>query len=159
MALDRWIALLILLVCCVYGYAAWFTMDGGLPPFMRRNPVWPSSFPKVLSIAGGLVALWVLVFQAAPAGPKADEIDYRRLGQYKLGQAAALVVLMAAYAFALRPVGFIGATTLFLALSGAALGERKLHILIPVSLFASGVVWWLVSELLGIFLRPLPQGF
>ncbi|MEM1005620.1 MAG: tripartite tricarboxylate transporter TctB family protein, partial [Pseudomonadota bacterium] len=28
MALDRWIALVLLGVCLAYGYAAWFTMDG-----------------------------------------------------------------------------------------------------------------------------------
>ena len=56
MALDRWIALAFLCLCLVYGYTAWFGMDGSLPPFMRRNPVWPSTFPKVLSIMGALIA-------------------------------------------------------------------------------------------------------
>ena len=59
MALDRWIALVLLGVCLTYGYAAWFTMDGSLPPFMQRNPIWPSTFPKVLSVLG-VVACAVL---------------------------------------------------------------------------------------------------
>ena len=50
MALDRWIALILLGICLVYGYTAWFTMDSQLAPFMKRNPIWPSTFPKVLSI-------------------------------------------------------------------------------------------------------------
>jgi hypothetical protein len=39
----------------VYGYLAFFTMDQLLPPFMQRNPVWPSTFPKVLSVLGIIV--------------------------------------------------------------------------------------------------------
>ena len=49
MALDRWIALIFLGICLAYGYTAWFNMDGGLAPFMKRNPIWPSTFPKLLS--------------------------------------------------------------------------------------------------------------
>ena len=36
------------------------------------------------------------------------------------------------------------------------LGERRFHILIPVALIAAGFIWWLVQEVLGIFLRPWP---
>ena len=57
MALDRWIALIFVTFCGVYGYAAFFTMDQLLPPFMQRNPVWPSTFPKVLSVLGIIVGL------------------------------------------------------------------------------------------------------
>ncbi len=39
MALDRWIALIFLLICLVYGYIAFFSMDAALPPFMKRNPI------------------------------------------------------------------------------------------------------------------------
>jgi putative tricarboxylic transport membrane protein len=57
MALDRWIALVFIAFCAVYGYLAFFTMDQLLPPFMQRNPVWPSTFPKVLSVLGIIVGL------------------------------------------------------------------------------------------------------
>jgi putative tricarboxylic transport membrane protein len=60
MALDRWIALVFIAFCAVYGYLAFFTMDQLLPPFMQRNPVWPSTFPKVLSVLGIIVGLIVL---------------------------------------------------------------------------------------------------
>ena len=61
MALDRWIALILAGICLAYGYTAWFTMDGSLAPFMKRNPIWPSTFPKVLSVIG-LLATVVLLF-------------------------------------------------------------------------------------------------
>jgi putative tricarboxylic transport membrane protein len=156
MALDRWIALVLLVICVAYGYTAWFGMDDALPPFMRRNPVWPSSFPKILSIAGAACALFILVMQKAPGAPAEGEIDYRRLFDYKIGQAGALVGMMILYALTLNPIGFLAATTLFLAGGGFVLGERRLWLLIPVAAFAAGSIWWLVQEVLGIFLRPLP---
>lgn len=157
MALDRWIALVFLLLCLVYGYSAFFAMDAGLPPFMQRNPIWPSTFPKVLAVCGALVSLAVLLgFEKGAGEPKQGEIDYRRLAQYEVGRAVALLLLMAGYAFALRPLGFIASTILFLTLAAAILGERRMVVLVPVAVAAAVGVWYLVQEVLGIFLRPLP---
>lgn len=160
MALDRWIALVFVTFCCVYGYAAFFTMDQLLPPFMQRNPIWPSTFPKVLSVLGIIVGLIVLFGiegeSDKEAGPSATEINYRRLGDYKIGQALLLLGLMVLYALMLRPAGFLIATTTFLVVGSAVLGERKFHIMIPVGAVATGFVWYLVQEVLGIFLRPFP---
>ena len=155
MTLDRWIAAVFLVICLIYGYTAYFAMDAGLPPFMRRNPIWPSTFPKVLSVLGIVCALIVLV-TAKPPPLKEDEIDHRRLREYNLGQAVALVGLMVAYAFALRPLGFILSTVLFLTVSGIVLGERRLHLLVPIALAAAFFIWYLVEQVLGIFLRPWP---
>jgi len=159
MALDRWIALVFVAMCCIYGYAAFFTMDQLLPPFMQRNPVWPSTFPKILSIAGiivGLIVLLGLEKQDGEKEPSATDINYRRLGQYNTWAAVGLLVLMVAYALALRPIGFVAATILFLTLGATILGERKFHILIPVAASATFIVWYLVQQVLGIFLRPWP---
>jgi len=121
MALDRWIALILLGVCLIYGYTAWFTMDDALAPFMRRNPIWPSTFPKVLSVFG--IGLCVVILLGLEKGePKVHDIDYRRLGDYKLGQAVLLLSLMVAYALCLRPVGFLLSTTAFLTLGSLILG-------------------------------------
>ncbi len=157
MALDRWIALIILGISLVYGYTAWFTMDVGLPPFMQRNPIWPSTFPKVLSIMASLAALVILLgIEKAPEQTKELDIDYRRLGDYKVGQAIALLCLMVAYALLLRPAGFLISTSGFLIIGATLLGERRFHILIPVVALATGIIWYLVQEVLGIFLRPWP---
>lgn len=155
MALDRWVALVILGVCLAYGYAAWFTMDAGLPPIMKRLAVWPSSFPKVLAIAGILLSLIVLT-GIEKGEEKIGDIDYRKLGQYKLGQALALLGLMVAYALLLRPAGFLLATSGFLIGGSVLLGERRWIIMIVVAAIATLGIWYLVQEVLGIFLRPLP---
>ena len=157
MALDRWIALIILMICLAYGYAAFFTMDATLPPFMQRNPVWPSTFPKILSVIGALVALSIVLgLEKDTGGGKEPDIDYTRLGDYKIGQALFLLGLMVAYALCLRPVGFLGSTMFFLIAGSVVLGERRWFIMIPVATFASGGIWYLVQEVLGIFLRPWP---
>ncbi len=155
MALDRWIALILLGICLAYGYTAWFTMDAGLAPFMKRNPIWPSTFPKVLSVLG-IVASLIILLGLEKAETKEAEIDYRRLGDYHLGQALTLLALMVAYALCLRPLGFLFSTTAFLILGSFILGERKWHIMLPVSIVATVIVWYLVQQVLGIYMRPLP---
>ena len=160
MALDRWIALIFVTFCCIYGYAAFFTMDQLLPPFMQRNPVWPSTFPKVLAVLGIIVGLIVLLgvekLDQNDAAESATEINYRRLGDYMIGQALMLLGLMVLYALMLRPAGFLISTATFLVAGSVILGERKFHIMIPVAAIATGFVWYLVQEVLGIFLRPFP---
>ena len=163
MTLDRWIAFLLLLAFALYGYTAFFTMDAQLPPIMQRNPIWPSSFPKLLAIGGVMTALIVLCgFEKSGAGdpgtgvPDATEINYRRLKEYKFGQALALLGLMVVYALVLRPVGFLAATFLFLAIGSIILGERRYFVVALVSATAACAVWYLVNVVLGIFLTPLP---
>ena len=158
MAIDRWIAFIILLICLAYGYAAYFTMDGSLPPIMQRSPIWPSSFPKVLAIGGILLSLAIVigVEKSPPKDQDAADINLSRLGEYKVGQALLLLGLMVAYALLLRPLGFLASTFLFLSVGSFILGERKFVLMIIVSAIAAGSVWYLVDEILGIFLRPFP---
>jgi putative tricarboxylic transport membrane protein len=155
MALDRWVALVVLGICLIYGYTAWFMMDGALPPIMKRLAVWPSSFPKVLSIAGIILSSIVLL-GVEKGEEKVGDIDYRRLHEYKVGQALVLLGLMVAYAILLRPAGFLVATSGFLIGGSMILGERRWFVMILVSTIATFGIWYLVQEVLGIFLRPLP---
>ncbi|WP_439124565.1 tripartite tricarboxylate transporter TctB family protein [Marivita sp.] len=162
MALDRWIALAFIALCCVYGYAAFFTMDDQLPPILQRNPVWPSTFPKILTVFGlfvGLIVLFTSKPDANAAPVKDGTIDLKRLGDYHIGQALGLLALMVIYALTLRPLGFLGSTVGFLVIGAVILGERRFHILIPVTVIAAGSIWYLVQEVLGIFLRPWPGIF
>jgi len=156
MALDKWIAIVFLVICTVYGYAA-YTYP--LLPFERNMVFLPNTMPMVLSGLGILFALLILL---APS-PKADaegealgNINLKKWREYKVGQALGLIALMIVYALALRPVGFIAATTLFLVGAGWTLGERKLVTMIAVALIGALCIWYLVQETLGIFLRPLP---
>ncbi len=156
MALDRWIAIVILTVCLVYGYTAFFTMDGLLPPIMQRSPIWPSSFPKVLAVGGIVLSLAIVFGAERSAGSKQQDIDLSRLGQYHYGQALCLLGLMVAYALLLRPLGFLASTVLFLSAGSFVLGERRFVLMGTVAAIATLSIWYLVNEVLGIFLSPLP---
>jgi putative tricarboxylic transport membrane protein len=52
MALDRWIALVILASAAPTATRPSSPWTRLLPPFMQRNPIWPSTFPKVLAVLG-----------------------------------------------------------------------------------------------------------
>lgn len=158
MALDRWLALVILLICLAYGYAAFFAMDASLPPIMKRSPIWPSSFPKVLAVGAILLSLTVLLgFEKSPAKTEAADINLSRLHEYKVGQAILLLGLMVAYALLLRPLGFLLSTFLFLSVGSFILGERRFVLMAVVAAVAAGTVWYLVDVVLGIFLSPFPS--
>ncbi|MBO6510900.1 MAG: tripartite tricarboxylate transporter TctB family protein [Roseibium sp.] len=158
MALDRWLALVILLICLAYGYAAFFAMDASLPPIVKRSPIWPSSFPKVLAVGAILLSLTVLLgFEKSPAKTEAADINLSRLHEYKVGQAIMLLGLMVAYALLLRPLGFLLSTFLFLSVGSFILGERRFVLMAVVAAVAAGTVWYLVDVVLGIFLSPFPS--
>ena len=160
MSLDRWIALVILSISLIYSYAAFFTMDNLLPPFMQRNPVWPSTFPKILGILSIIVSSSIILgLEKNKHNNNGTEIDYRRIFDYNLGPAIFLVIMMALYAITLRPLGFFISTITFLTVSGYILGERKVLILLFVAALASFIIWYLVEQVLGIYLRPFPSIF
>ncbi len=156
MALDKWIAVVFLVIALVYGYTA-FTYP--LLPFELYMVFLPNTMPMVLSGLGILFSLIIILTSRKAAdggGESLDGIDISLLRNGKVSQALGLIVAMVLYALALRPVGFIASTTLFLFATGWILGERKLHVMILSALVGAGVIWWLVQEALGIFLRPLP---
>ena len=156
MKLDRWIALLFLVVSIVYGVAAY---QYPLLPFERNMAFKPNTMPMALSALGALLSLIILLSpeskQAAePADKKpAEEGAFSR---DKYIQAGLLLGAMVLYALALRPIGFIIATSTFLVASGWILGERKPVIMIGIALVGSVSIWAIVQQGLGIFLRPLP---
>ena len=154
MSLERSLALFFLTISIIYGYTSFVIIDVSLPPFAKMSPVWPSSFPKILS-AMGVVLGFYLVFSKPSANTK-TEIDLKHLQSYSWVPAFALLGMMVAYALLLRPMGFIFSTFSFLVIGSMVLGERKLLLLSIVSLIGSGGIWYLVQEVLGIYLRPWP---
>ncbi len=154
MTLDRWIALFFLAICLIYGYAA---VNYPLLPFERGMAFLPNTQPIVLSVLGVIVSLIILF---SPKSRSDDEdvesIDLAQVRQFKIGQTLGLVGAMILYALLLRPIGFLAATSLFIAGCSIALGERKFHVLIPIAVVTAVVIWYLVQETLGIYMRPWP---
>jgi putative tricarboxylic transport membrane protein len=158
MTIERAIAGIFILLCLIYGYTAFVSMEANLLPFELNMVFLPNTMPKWLSVLGVIVGLVVVIQSGPEASTEIDssEIDYRNMRQYKLAQALFLLVLMVAYALLLRPIGFLTATTLFLAGGSIILGERRFIVLVPVAVITAVMIWYLVQEVLGIFLRPWP---
>ena len=157
MALDRWIALVFALIFLIYGYTAFFGMDHLLAPIMKKNPVWPSSFPKILSVAGLIISMVVLFNIEKSSRLIGDDMSLSKWQRYQLLDASLLILGMIFYAMFLRNLGFLAATFLFLSLSGALLGERRYLLLITISAASSYGIWYLVDTILGIYMTPYPQ--
>lgn len=73
-------------------------------------------------------------------------------GDGKIG--AALVVLVLAYVGSIPWVGFDVATAIFIALALVLQGERRLKVVLPVSLLTAGLLVWLFRHVMGI---PVPS--
>lgn len=156
MRLDRWLALIFLVIAIIYGVSAF---QYPLLPFERNLPVLPNTLPKGLSILAALIDLFILVAPRRDAdGAAAGSSDSPQGNEpaMQLLPTAGLVLAMVLYALVLRPVGFVLATLAFIAGTATMLGERRWHILLPVAISAALVVWLLVQQVLGIYLKPWP---
>ena len=150
--LDRLIALCLLVFSLVY---AWLALDYELLPFERNMPFKPNTMPLGLAVAGIVLSCAVLLMPRHRDSVVIDtpSVPYDRI------RPVILVALMIIYALSLRPLGFVGSTTVFLALSATVLGERKFYVLVPVAMISAFAIWYLVHEQLGIFLNPWPTVF
>ena len=147
--IDRYIALALLAFSIGYGYLAW---THPLLPFEARMPFKPNTLPI------GLAGLGVLFSSLIILLPKMDDLSKDAEGYrgFAWGQALILVAMMVAYALLLRPLGFIASTTLFIVSAAWLLGETHHGRSLTIGLIASGLIWYLVDNLLGIYLVALP---
>ena len=159
MNIEKSIALFLSLVVAIYGYTAFFGMDHLLPPILQRNPVWPSTFPKILSVMGLVTCSLVFLNFEKSEKQIGDDLDISDWRNYKIFHAFLLIIGMIAYALILRPLGFISATFIFLFASSLLLGEKKHVLLVIVCLLSSFSIWYLVDDVLGIYMSPLPSWF
>lgn len=153
MSLDRYIAIFFLCISLIYSYTAF---NYPLLPFERNMAFLPNTMPMVLGVLMALLSLIILV---TPRSIDSDTSDEEASDSFERGNVFQVVLLLGAmvlFALALRPLGFILATTSFLVGCGFVLGERKFHIMIPISAFSAFGIWYLVQEVLGIFMRPWP---
>lgn len=146
---DRIVALAMLAFAVFYGFLAW---EYPLLPFERLMPFKPNTLPKGLAVAAALLSFAVLLFPGGGGG-EGEAKDWRRMDWRR---AVAVFVLALFYAATLRPLGFVLSTTLFLLVGALVLGERRVKLLATVPLVAALASWYLVQEMLGVYLSPLP---
>lgn len=147
--IDRYIAFGLLAFSVGYGYLAWVHP---LLPFEVRMPFKPNTMPLGLATFGILFSSLLLLL------PSSNEIEKDAEGWqgFAWKNTALLIVLAIGYALLLRPIGFIASTTLFIFLSSRVLGETNIVRSISTGLISSGIIWYLVDDVLGIYLVALP---
>ena len=162
LSINRWIALGMLAFSSGYGYLA-FTYK--ILPFEQFMAMKPNTLPLGLAVAGIVCSVALLLMPERKdyiSSEKSKTIgsDQKYLESpenYEWSKGIGLLILAVIYALSLRQVGFLIATSLFLSIGGFLLGERKVWILLSVSCLASFLVWYLVNEVLSIFMRPWPM--
>ena len=147
--IDRYIAFGLLAFSVGYGYLAWVHP---LLPFEVRMPFKPNTMPLGLAAFGILFSSLLLLL------PSSNEIEKDAEGWrgFEWKNTALLIGLAIGYALLLRPIGFIASTTLFIVLSSRVLGETNIVRSISTGLISSGIIWYLVDDVLGIYLVALP---
>ena len=158
--LNRVVALVLLAFSSGYLYLAY---SYHLLPFERFLAVKPNTMPMGLAIGGIICSLIILIQPQIPdvegdGTVNRPDAEYLQNPQnFNWGQGIGLLVLAAVYAVSLHALGFLFCTSAFLVLGGILLGERRYTFLIPIAITASVLVWYLVDEVLTIFLRPWPS--
>ena len=156
MKLEKYIALILCLIFILYGYEAFFTMDELLPPILKRNPVWPSTFPKILAAFGFFISIIILLNIEKNEVNTSENLDYKKVTNHSYFKVILLILGMVLYALNLRYLGFILSSFLFLSLSSFLLGERNFVKCLIIILISTISIWYLVNEVLGIYMNPYP---
>ena len=156
MKLEKYIALILCLIFILYGYEAFFTMDELLPPILKRNPVWPSTFPKILAAFGFFISILILLNIEKNEVNISENLDYKKVTNHSYFRVILLILGMVLYALNLRYLGFILSSFLFLSLSSFLLGERNFVKCLIIILISTISIWYLVNEVLGIYMNPYP---
>ncbi|MGI9279042.1 MAG: tripartite tricarboxylate transporter TctB family protein [Endozoicomonas sp.] len=139
-------ALLFLILALVYGYNAY---QIPLQPWSMDEPFTSRTLPIFLSAIGSIVALLMLIL---PDNEAQSPIESFSGPGWKV--TLALLVLMSLFGVALKPLGFLVSTTLFLLGGYWLLGERRIQVLLLASLPVAIGLWFLLSKVLGIYLAP-----
>lgn len=155
--LEKFLALIILIICILYAYTSFITMQANLLPFEKNMTVLPNSLPKVISIFGIIISTFlILKKEEHNSKENISSINLKNVFNFYYGKALSIILLMIIYTLCLRPVGFILSSVLFLFLASFILGERSFIKLAIICLLGTSIIWLLLEKVLGIYMRPFP---
>lgn len=155
--LEKFLALIILIICILYAYTSFITMQANLLPFEKNMTVLPNSLPKVISIFGIIISTFlILKKEEHNSEENVSSINLKNVFNFYYGKALSIILLMIIYTLCLRPVGFILSSVLFLFLASFILGERSFIKLAIICLLGTSIIWLLLEKILGIYMRPFP---
>lgn len=155
--LEKFLALIILIICILYAYTSFITMQENLLPFEKNMTVLPNSLPKVISIFGIIISTFLILKKEEHNSEESiSSINLKNVFSFYYGKALSIILLMIIYTLCLRPVGFILSSVLFLFLASFILGERSYIKLAIICLLGTSIIWLLLEKVLGIYMRPFP---
>ena len=155
--LEKFLALIILIICILYAYTSFITMQANLLPFEKNMTVLPNSLPKVISIFGIIISTFLILKKEEHNSEESiSSINLKNVFSFYYGKALSIILLMIIYTMCLRPVGFILSSVLFLFLASFILGERSYIKLAIICLLGTSIIWLLLEKVLGIYMRPFP---
>jgi putative tricarboxylic transport membrane protein len=120
-----------------------------IPVIANEETFTARSMPIFLTILGTTMALLLLFSRDGRVSNPIANLNW------KLG--LAFLLLMSAYGLALRPIGFVLTTVIFLCTSFWFLGERQVFKNLAIAIPLVLLFWLLMSELLGVYLPPWPD--
>ena len=153
MTKDKIGALVLFAFSIVYGAMALNIPEA---PGAEDSGVTPSSLPIALSATGIVASLLILILPAA-RGTGCDAegasftaafkgLDWRR--------ATFFFLLMIGYGLTLKPLGFLVSTIFFLCGGFWAMGERRIKLMLLVSIGVTVGFWFILTQLLRIYVEP-----
>ena len=145
MSKDKVGALVILVLSMAYGMMA---LNIPQPLGVVDSEVTPASLPIALSVTGIAVSLLILILPAKRESftEAFKGLDFKRVGY--------IFLLMVGYGLTIEPLGFLISTILFLSGGFWAMGEGRVKIIVLVSITVSVVFWFILTQLLKIYLEP-----
>lgn len=137
--------LLFLALSIGYGYSA---QSIALFPGEELEPFSARTLPYTLAVLGGLCSLFLVLFG------KDELVEDSGNSELDIKLAASLLLTMVGYGLALEWLGFLLATILFLIIGFWLLGERRIKMLLGVSVPFTVGFWALLTQALDIYLAP-----
>ncbi|NMM40625.1 tripartite tricarboxylate transporter TctB family protein [Pseudoalteromonas arctica] len=138
---------LFLALFTLYAIVAW---QIPLLPFEEFETVTSATLPKVYAAFGIIVCL--LSIGATLLKPTAAVDEDNVLEKSHVLRTTGLLILMVIYSAALEPIGFLISTSAFLLVGFFVMGERRKAILLLASIPVTVVFWFLMTQVLGIYL-------
>lgn len=140
---------LFLALFTLYAIVAW---QIPLLPFEEYETVTSATLPKVYAAFGIIVCL--LSIGATLLKPTEKTATDDVLEKANILRTFGLLVLMVLYSAMLEPIGFLISTSAFLLVGFFVMGERRKVILLLASIPVAVVFWFLMTQVLGIYLVP-----
>ena len=145
---DAFAALGFLAFSLAYG---WQATGIDMFPGQEFEPFTPRTFPYALAVAGVVLSLIQLVSSLRRQGD-ASQPSWRGFDWVRV---LWLVAAMVAYGTLFTPLGFLVATTLFLAAGYLILGERRWIVVAGASAVVAIGFCAIMPRLLGLYLAPV----